>query len=166
MSQTKRMAGIIVLIGVAAIVSSLASFLGSAIYLAHQAQHLRTRLLCETDHQALLDACRELSKQVSTGKLEPGSYSVRRSQAPEVAQFPEPIRALRPEYVAIDRIDGHVQIAMSAGWDNFGVYAYPENFKEQFPLEYHAASCWKGSGTTTSCTNMAAKPNTIRKSMQ
>ena len=25
---------------------------------------------------------------------------------------------------------------MSAGWDNFGMYAYPEDFKKRFPFEY------------------------------
>jgi hypothetical protein len=144
MRGIKRTIGLIALAGLAVIVSGLASFLGPGIYLAYQGQHLRTRLLCETDRQALLDACRELSRQVSSGKLKPGSYSVRRRPDPEVAQFPEPIRALRPDHVAIDKTDGHVQIMMSAGWDNFGMYAYPEDFKKRFPFEYRDRELLKG----------------------
>ena len=33
-------------------------------------QQRQVRLLCETDHQALLEACRELSRRVTTGDLE------------------------------------------------------------------------------------------------
>ncbi len=144
MNGTKRIIGIVLLIGLSIAVSDLGSFLGGGIYLAYQGRHLRTRLLCETDHQALLDACRELSRQVKSGKLEPRSYSVRRRPDPEVVQFPETIRGLRPDHVAIDRIDGHVNIMMSAGWDNFGMYAYPEDFKERFPSEYHDRELLKG----------------------
>jgi hypothetical protein len=136
MRGTKRTIGLVVLAGLAIIVSGLASFVGPGIYLAYRGQHLRTRLLCETDHQAVLDACRELSKQVGSGALEAGSYSVRRKRAPEVAKFLEVIRALRPESVVIDRIDRHVKVVMLAGWDNFGMYAYPEDFTKRFEFEY------------------------------
>ncbi len=141
---TRKTIRLVVLAGLAVVVSGLGGFLGPAIYLGYQGQHLRTRLLCETDHQALMDACRELSRQVSSGKLEPGSYSVRRRRAPEVAKFPEAIRTLRPEYVVIDRMDGHVTIGMSAGWDNFGMYAYPEDFTKRFPFEYRDRKLLEG----------------------
>jgi hypothetical protein len=147
MSKGKNPPGIIVIVvivGTAVLGSSLVGFLGSAAYLAYQGRHLRTRLLCETDHQALLDACRQLSQQAMSGKLEPRSYRVRRKPAPEVAQFPEVIRVLQPDHVAIDRIDGHVKVEMFGGWDNFGVYAYPKDFKEPFPFEYRDRELLKG----------------------
>jgi len=40
-------------------------------------QRLRVKLLYKTDHQALLAACRELSKRVTDGNMENGPYELR-----------------------------------------------------------------------------------------
>jgi hypothetical protein len=56
----------------------------------------RPVLLYETDHQALLEACRELSRQVATGRLEPRSYRIHGDPDPESRQFPRLILDLDP----------------------------------------------------------------------
>jgi hypothetical protein len=92
-------------------------------------QRKRVRLLSETDHKALLDACRELSKQKAAGKLKRQLYRIRSGPDPEVALFPKAIRALRPNTVFID-YDGWVKLEMMGGLDSFGVNAYPEGYKK------------------------------------
>ena len=88
------------------------------------------RLLCKTDHQALLDACRELSRRVvATGDLKHGKYYVRSDPHPDVAGFPQPILDLGPNYVFID-CDGRVMLEMMGGLNHFGVSAYPEDYKK------------------------------------
>jgi len=93
-------------------------------------QKRRVRLLYKTDHQALLGACRELSRRVSVGDLKPGKYSLSgSSRRKEVSQFPQPILDLGPIHVFID-YDGRVMLEMAGGLDHFGVSAYPEDYKK------------------------------------
>lgn len=103
--------------------------------LNRQAQLMRTRLLCKTDHQALLEACRELLRKVETGELNTGFYTVRSSifspRSPEASQFPQVILDIQPRDVFIRR-DGYVTMEMHGGMDHFGVHAYPDDFKELF----------------------------------
>ena len=91
----------------------------------------QARLLCETDHQALLEACRELSRQGAKGDLKPGRYSIRRDPDPDTSQFPQPILDLRPSYVYIDENDsGRVMVEMYGGLYHFGVEAYTEDYQK------------------------------------
>ena len=91
----------------------------------------QVRLLCKTDHQTLLEACNELSKQVAKGNLKPGKYSIRRDPDPESARFPQPILDLGPTYVYIDENgSGRVMLAMMGGLGHFGVQAYPEDYQK------------------------------------
>lgn len=93
-------------------------------------QKRRVRLLYKTDHQALLGACRELSRRVSVGDLKPGKYLLSgSSRRKEVSQFPQPILDLGPINVFID-YDGRVMLEMAGGLDHFGVSAYPEDYKK------------------------------------
>lgn len=72
--------------------------------LVRQAEQGQTLLLCKTNPQALLEACRELSKQVAAGDIAPGTYYVRsRKRPPEVFQFPKLILDLSPRSVAIHK---------------------------------------------------------------
>lgn len=87
-------------------------------------QRKRVHLLYKTDHQALLDACRELSRRAAAGDLKHGMYYVRSDSHP-----PQPILDLGPNHVFI-RYDGRVMLEMMGGLDHFGVYAYPEDYKE------------------------------------
>ena len=102
------------------------------ITMGYQANRMRVRLLSETDHQVLLEACREVMKR---GELEPGRrYWVRGPhRSPEVSRFPRVIIDLEPSYVRINDLFGYLGIVMHRGMANFGVNAYPENFQKPFP---------------------------------
>jgi len=94
-------------------------------------QQKRARLLCKTDHQALLEACNELSKHVANGNLKAGKYSIRGDPDPESARFPQPILDLGPAYVYIDENgSGRVMLAMMGGLGHFGVQAYTEDYQK------------------------------------
>lgn len=86
-------------------------------------------LLCETDYQTLLRACRELSRRVTTGDLKPQQYNIRRDPHPEASRFPQPILDLEPTYVIINP-DGRMMIELHGGFLHYGVIAYPEDYKE------------------------------------
>jgi len=87
-------------------------------------QRKRVHLLYKTDHQVLLDACRELSRRAAAGDLKYGKYDVRSDSHP-----PQLILDLGPNHVFI-RYDGRVMLEMMGGLDHFGVYAYPEDYKK------------------------------------
>jgi len=102
----------------------------SFVYLGPDMQEMQTRLLYETDHQALLEACRELSRRVARGDLKPGTYSIRNDPDPEASRFPQPILDLAPNYVYIDEgYSGRVMLEMLGGLGHLGVQAYPEDYK-------------------------------------
>ena len=84
---------------------------------------LRMRLLCETDHHVLLEACRELSRLHMSGKLD------LTKPLESSAQLPEVIRMLRPRHVAVRR-DGIVKIEMYTGWSPLGVWAFPKGYEK------------------------------------
>ncbi|MBW7990770.1 MAG: hypothetical protein FVQ84_12255 [Planctomycetes bacterium] len=89
----------------------------------------QVRLLCKTDHQALLDACRELSRRVARGNLKPGQYNVSHDPHPDVAGFPQLIIDLAPSRAIIGSY-GEVSLEMMGGLDHFGVTFYPDNYKK------------------------------------
>jgi hypothetical protein len=93
----------------------------------------RIQLLCNTDYQALLETCRDLSKKVESGELEANLYYMSNSiHQTVVSQFSPIILNLNPAYVVLDG-DGCVIIAIS----RFGVRAYSEDYKKPRPdFEY------------------------------
>jgi len=94
---------------------------------------MRVRLLCRTDHQALLEGGRELLRQASQGQLEYRGYAVRGfRRAPEVSRFPRAILKLAPSAVVVHS-DGFLQMEMHGGMDYFGVLVYPADFNEVHP---------------------------------
>jgi hypothetical protein len=93
------------------------------------AQRLRIKLLYKTDHQALLVACRDLSKRVTNGNMANGPYQLRFGSDRWITGFSRPILDLRPSHVYINS-DGRVILEMFGGLDHFGVYAYPEDYKK------------------------------------
>ena len=96
-----------------------------------QAERARARLLCETDHQVLLDACRDLLRQ----QKEPRVYVLDDRRASEaVLQLPKPILELAPETVVVQS-DGCVRIGMIGGGlrPSLGAYAYIEGFEKANP---------------------------------
>lgn len=132
-SLKKIARAILIRIGiVAAVLLGFACLLfGPLLPRAFQSVSLRTRILSRADHQALLSACQNLAEQVRTGKLKAGSYQIRPFADPEVSGFPRAIRDLRPAQVLVDR-DGRVMVEMFGGLAHFGVYAYPEGYREPF----------------------------------
>lgn len=109
---------------------------GPPSFMGYRPGQLREQLLCSADHRTVLEACRRLSTQVLSGELRPGTYQVRFRPDSVVLGFPEPIRALRPAYVAISE-DGVVRLEMGSKWGAFGVYVYPSGYETAFPNARH-----------------------------
>ena len=88
----------------------------------------KVHLLSETDHQALLEACRELSGRVSAGDLEANNYLFRYKPHPETLRFPQLILDLEPMRISI-KDDRSIMVEMHGGFHHYGVIAYHENFE-------------------------------------
>ena len=72
----------VVVIGVAA--------LGVAVFWRwFEPTHVRLRLLCDADHQTLLEACQELAEQVKKGHLKPDRYRFEPRRSGAAGRFPE-----------------------------------------------------------------------------
>ncbi|UCC98850.1 MAG: hypothetical protein JSW66_02945 [Phycisphaerales bacterium] len=111
------------------ILLNLYVFVGT-VYFGPDTQEMRARLLYHTDHQALLDACREISRRVVIGDLRPGTYNIRVDPDPEASSFPQVILDLAPNYVYVDEgYSGRVMLEMHGGLGHLGVQAYPEDYK-------------------------------------
>ena len=95
----------------------------------------QVRLLSETDHQILLEACRQLSKRHARQELESGTYYIGHDQGPKASSFPTTILNLKPSYVFIDD-DGWVKLEMIGGLGHFGIIAYPEGYEKPSWSEY------------------------------
>jgi hypothetical protein len=95
-----------------------------------EVQERRVNLLYKTDHHALLEACRELSRRASAGDLKYKTYYGGPADADlEFSSFPKAILDLEPGYVDIQ--EGWViMVALAGGLDHFGVRAYPPDYKE------------------------------------
>jgi len=88
---------------------------------------LRVRLLYESDHAALLEACRDLGRRAIAGELKAGMYKVKGSADAVVQAFPRRILELEPVYVVVGE-EGEITVAMIGGLDHIGVYGYPEGY--------------------------------------
>ncbi len=96
-----------------------------------QAQRRRVLLLCNTDHQALLNAGREILSQVPKDRLNPrpgGPRILGEFGVSEGVQIPQAIRDLKCG--CLISYDGYVTLEMHGGMDHFGVRIYPEDYKE------------------------------------
>ena len=93
-------------------------------------QQRKVRILSETDHQALLEACRKLSKEILTGNLAaPNRYLFRYKPHPETLRFPQLILDLDPMFIETAS-DGRVGVGMLGGFHHYGITSYPENFEK------------------------------------
>jgi hypothetical protein len=104
-------------------------FIGSIIKESVKDRQRLLRLLSETDHQALLEACREISKEVTTDNLAPNRYIVRYKPDPEISRFPQIILDIEPLCIDIYN-DGRVSLEMTGAIHHRGVTAYPENYEK------------------------------------
>lgn len=109
---------------------------------AHRHAHLRrVLLLCETDHQALLKAGREILSKVPKDRLNPPPDGIDhlgniKFVLSEDIQIPQIVRNLKP-FVCLISVDGYLTLEMHGGWDHikremnhFGVQIYPEDYEE------------------------------------
>lgn len=127
MSKGTKIIGLIIGTTIAAAIYGLGVFVGPGVWIGFQVSQAQTRLLCETDHQALLETCRELSRQTMDKEFKGVVYD-----RWKVRKLPEPISALRPNHVTIGQ-DGLVKIGMYNGWYDLGVRMYPEGYPEYPP---------------------------------
>jgi len=123
MASRRRVLG--VLLGIAAIPAIAIALLVTYIHIErHKAERRLVHLLCETDYQALLEACREISRRAATGELEARAYSIRRH--PGRYSFPKAILDVGPLFV---RIDGEGLVWVELFWlPSQGALAYPEGY--------------------------------------
>ncbi|MGB2864639.1 MAG: hypothetical protein WBC05_15035 [Sedimentisphaerales bacterium] len=137
MNVSKRI-GLYVTLGLSVVLALSAVFLYSRpgkffrfiIADAKKERQRTIRLLSETDHQTLLEACRKLSREIDQGNQLPRyRYFVRHEPSPEITQFPKVILDLEPMFVDI-WTDGRVVVGMSGGIHHYGVRAYPENYNK------------------------------------
>lgn len=122
---------IVLLIGCSILgIAPVAYFGYFAVWAMHDLKRMeahRQVLLYETDHRALLEACRELSRQVAAGELKPGRYNTRYDINPETGRFPQLILNLAPLHVDVEK-DGQIDLTMSPVV-MYGVCAFPEDYK-------------------------------------
>lgn len=134
----RKITKVAIVLVVAFIIFNIAWFLNPLGYIIRdvgKGKQRQIRLLCETDFQVLLEACRQLSSRVATGDLKPQQYNVRIKPHSEISRFPQPILDLEPTYVIID-IRGSVTIELHGGFLHYGVMAYPEDFEKPPGAEY------------------------------
>jgi len=86
-------------------------------------------LICDTDYQALLAGCRELSQMRARGKLLKNEYMVRGNPVVETLHLPQAILDVQPTNVYIDS-DERVTVELGGGLHHFGVYGYPDDYRE------------------------------------
>lgn len=94
------------------------------------AAETRARLVHQTDHQALLEACRKVMQESGSGKWEQGrSYSFRPDPDSKASGFPEAIRALNPSSIVIYDAN-FLFIEVMGGVPYHGVRAYSKDFED------------------------------------
>jgi hypothetical protein len=107
------------------------------------AQRRRVLLLCNTDHQALLKAGREILSKIPKDRLNnpyaDGGIFSSSLNVPEGIQIPQAIKDLKSSYVVrYEANDSYVSIylllKMHWGMDHFGVKIYLEDYKK--PRDY------------------------------
>jgi hypothetical protein len=117
---------------VAVLATLLALLAGYVVRERHKHPERLVHALAETDYQALLNACRDLSRRAAAGG--PTFYSLRRTRSwlgrgtpsPGAASLPKVILDLDPVLVRVDH-DGRVWVALYV-YPNQGLFAYPENY--------------------------------------
>ncbi len=119
-----------VAIGLMALTAPMIMFVLEAKEMVDQAKQSRERLFYETDYEQLLVACRELSRRVAEGELEPKKYLLSDfwgDPDPNASAFPQAVLDLEPSVVCIDT-DGIVRLELLAGPEYFGVHAGPQSW--------------------------------------
>ena len=136
--RKRKIMDVAVVLIIAFIVLNVSWFLNPIGYIRRdirKGKQRQMRLLCDTDFQILLEACRQLSGRVAAGDLKPQQYNVRLKPHPESSRFPKAILDLEPTYVIINSY-GSVMIELHGGFLHYGVTAYPEDYQRSSGVEY------------------------------
>ena len=104
-------------------------FLLHMIVEVEKEQDRKVRLLSETDHVALLEACRGLLRDVSEGKLQRTRYFVRIRTDPETSRFPQIVLDLEPLAINTEST-GYLIVEMAGGMGYYGVIAYSGEYQK------------------------------------
>lgn len=134
-SRRKTMAW--VLAGISTLLVALAVICSDGIPMGwrvamHRSQRLRGRLLCKTDHEALLEGGRGILRQVPMpdtafkGGILMGSVAL-----PDGLHIPKVIRDLAASDITVN-YEGYLNIEMHGGMDHFGVRVYPKDYSEPY----------------------------------
>lgn len=125
--MTSRALVLGILLGVAIVVGIAVGLLFLHIQMErHRVERRLVHLLCETDHEWLLEACRNVSKRTAAGEYEAGrAYAIRRY--PGRYRLPQAILDVDPLFV---KIDGEGLVWVELFWaPSQGVVAYPEGYE-------------------------------------
>ncbi|MFH1717862.1 MAG: hypothetical protein ABIF19_10960 [Planctomycetota bacterium] len=125
-------AGLTIIFAASLIFLYLTDFGAGVRYFLREGEKTRERyerLMCDTDYQALLEGCRELSQMRARGKLLKDEYMVRDNPVAETLHLPQAILDVQPTNVYIGS-DGRVAVELGGGLHHFGVYGYPDDYKE------------------------------------
>lgn len=92
---------------------------------------LTVSMLYETDHKALLDACRKVLKESELGKWKKEfRYNIRSEPHPDVHKLPKEILDTNPMFMTIK--DNILMIELMSGPNHVGFWAYSEDFEIPF----------------------------------
>ncbi len=113
----------VLIVGIYFVVHSPAVlFCAFSVFQTFKEVRMQKQVLCRTDHQALLQECRELSKQVLTENPDIEYYMIVPDSV--LSKYPV-IRDIGARLVRVNS-SGIVTIPMGSTMWHFGIYAYPE----------------------------------------
>src|SRR5262245_21034049 len=116
---------VLLAIALSAVLTISALFLAwsGLFYLMESQFTSRKKLLYETDHKAVLAACRDLMARHKRGEeFQPMFF-------PSDPGFPDSLRPLRPSYLSVR--DDVVHMEMHGANDHYGFYAYAEGSEKE-----------------------------------
>ena len=111
------------------VLSPTVLFCSFSVFQTFKELRMQKQVSCKTDHQALLEACRVLSKQVLTENPEIEYYMIVPDSV--LSKYPV-IRDIGAHQVRVNS-SGRVTIAMGSTMWHFGIYAYPEGVNPSPP---------------------------------
>ena len=122
----------VIIFGVGYMLYGLYGFHSSMGEAKEEIQQRESRLLYETDHRALLEACRDVLAMAATGDLKESFYKIHnnRHPSPEASRLPQLILQLDPMYVFVD--GRCLVVEMYGGLYHCGVRAYPKDFEPPY----------------------------------
>jgi hypothetical protein len=113
----------VLIVGVVVVVlSPVVLFCCFSVFQTEKELRMQKQVLCKVDHQALLETCRVLSKQILTENPDLRDYMIVPDSV--LSKYPV-IRDIGANHVTVSRI-GIVRIDMGSTMWHFGIFAYPD----------------------------------------